>query len=680
MHPGKRTDVPPSPKEVLSSSGTSKLRTFLLKLRKRRIIETLAAFIGGGWLLVEVVERLLVGHYKFPEESIDLTVVSVIGALLATLVWRWFGGTEKRPGNIKVEVLLVPLIILATLSIDLTILLRIIGISGKTFLIAAVTVCLGIAWIILKSLQWAASAPVPAPVVTHKTADPLGPHPSANEKSIPVMPFTDSSAQKDLASGHAETAPKQKAERPRKAIDAIAVLPFVNVGSDPDTEFLSDGIAESLINRLAQLPRLRVIARTSAFQFKGEGIDPERCASELGVQALVTGRVLRRSEQLSISAELMDVRTKTHVWGEKYNRAFSDIFAVEDDIARQIAERVRPHLVAEVKKRLAKQPARSPKAYELCLRSRQYRNVFTQKSLLRAIEYLEQALVEDPNYALAYGELAMCHWGLSNLGYVPPGEGYPRVKAAAMRALELDGTLAEAHTALGLFSIDYDWDWAAAELEHQRAIELMPGDSWLHMCYSWFLGVVRRHEEAVAEMRLARELDPLSIVPAACVGEELMLARQSDAAIEQCRRVITLDATYWVSYFFLGLSYQQKNQGQEAVEALEKAAELAERDSVAIAALGNALGIFGRTGEAREILDELRARREKAYLSPYWISLVHLGLGEIDKALDCLETGYEERAAYMNAINVYFHFDPVRSHPRFQDIVRKMNFPERKGF
>jgi serine/threonine protein kinase/Tfp pilus assembly protein PilF len=484
---------------------------------------------------------------------------------------------------------------------------------------------------------------------------------------------------RELESGRAAAAPKARAERPRKAIDAIAVLPFVNVGGDPDAEFLSDGIAESLINRLAQLPRLRVIARTSAFQFKGEGVDPERCASELGVQALVTGRVLRRGEHLSISAELMDVRTKTHVWGEKYSRAFSDIFAVEDDIARQIVERVRPHLVMEYKKRLGKQPAGTAKAYELCLRSRQYLYLFTQKSLQRAIEFLEQALVEDPHYALAYGELAICHYGLSNLGYVSPAEGWPRVKAAAARALELDGSLAKAYTALAQVSQDFEWDWAAAESAHRRAIELMPGDSFLHMCYSWFLSIARRHEESIAEMRLALELDPLSIIATTCIGEVLMQGRQSDAAIEQCRKAIALDATYWPAYLFMGMAYQQKGQDQEAIKALEKGAELAERDSIAIAALGNALGIVGRKDEAREILQELRTRREKAYLSPYWISLVHLGLGENDKALDCLETGYEERAAYMNIIHVYYHFDPLRSHPRFQDIVRKMNLPQRQG-
>ena len=483
---------------------------------------------------------------------------------------------------------------------------------------------------------------------------------------------------RQLESGHAAAAPKTRAERPRKTIDAIVVLPFVNVGGDPDAEYLSDGITESLMNRLAQLPRLRVIARASSFRFKGEGVDPERCGLELGVQAVVTGRVLRRGEQLSISAELVDVRTNTHLWGEKYSRTFSDIFAVEDDIAQQIAERLRLHLVPEEKKRLAKQAARTPKAYELCLRSRHYRNLFTQKSMKRAIEYLEQALVEDPMYALAHGELAMCYWGLGNLGHMPPWEAYPRVKAAATRALELDETLAEAHLALGFFSQDSEWDWTAAEREFKRAIQLKPGDSWLHMGYSWFLAMVRRHEESVAEMRRALELDPLSVPAATCIGEVLMLARESDSAIDQCRSVIALDATYWGAYLFLGMAYQQKGQHREAVEALEKAAALAEHDPVALAALGHALGTVGRTDEARKILDELLALRKQAYLSPYWISYVHLGLGENDRALDCLQTGYEERAAYMNMINVYFHFDPLRSHPLFQDMVRKMNFPEQR--
>lgn len=649
---------------AVSSGGekTSAFKDILQKLRKRRIFETLAAFIGGGWLLIEVVERLLVEHYRFPDKTIDLTVVSVTGALLGTLAWRWFRSADKRPGNVKIEVLLVPLIILATVAIDLIIILRMIAMRDGTILIPAATGGLGIAWVILKLSQWASASPDPGRTESSGSA----PFPAESDKTpIAVPPPT--------------SEPRPRAGRPRKAIDAIAVLPFVNVGGDPDAEFLSDGIAESLINRLAQLPRLRVIARTSAFQFKGDGIDAARCASELGVQALVTGRVLRRNEQLSISAELTDIRTKTHVWGEKYNRAFSDIFTIEDDIAFQIAERVRLRLMPEEKKRLALQPARSAKAYEYCLRSRQYLYLFTQKSIQKAIEFLDQALAEDPNYALAYGELAICHYALSNLGHVAPREGWPRVKAAATRALELDPNLAKAYTALGQVSQDFDWNWAAAESAHRRAIELMPGDSFLHMCYSWFLSIARRHDESIAEMRLAQKLDPLSIMPVTCIGEVLMQARQSDPAIEQCRRAIAIDATYWAAYTFLGMAYQQKGRIDEAVEILEKGAELAERDSFAIAALGNALGTADRTGEARGILDELRARREKAYLSPYWISLVHLGLGETGQALDCLEAGYEERAAYMNCIGVYYHFDPVRSHPRFQDIVQKMNLPKGPG-
>jgi Tfp pilus assembly protein PilF len=375
----------------------------------------------------------------------------------------------------------------------------------------------------------------------------------------------------------------------------------------------------------------------------------------------------------------MDVRTKAHVWGEKFNRAFADIFAIEDEITQQIAEKVRLRLVPEEKRRLARQPPKSAKAYELCLRSREQYNLCTQKGALKAIDYLEHALAEDPSYALAHGELALCHYVLAELGHVPPEEGWPRVKATARRALELDRTLARAHTALGNASQAYDWEWAAAEREHRRAIELMPGDSFVRMCYSWFLAAVRRHEESITEMRLARELDPLSVLPAACIGEVLMLARQSDAAIEQSRRVMAMDATSGLPLWVMGLAYVQKGQNQEAVEALKKAVSLTGRDPLLIAGLGHALGVAGRTGEARAILEELKARREKAYLSPYWLSMVHLGLGETEQALVCLETGYEERAAYMYLVNVYFHFDPLRDEPRFREIVRKMNFPATPG-
>ena len=478
-----------------------------------------------------------------------------------------------------------------------------------------------------------------------------------------------------LESGRATAAPRSRPERPRKTVDSIAVLPFINVGGDPDTEFLSDGIAESLINRLAQIPRLRVIARTSVFQFKGEGVDPERCASELGVQALVTGRVLRREEQLSVSAELMDVRTKTHVWGKNTaapfrtfsrSRTISPVRSPRGCVRASGRREKGWQAAAGVRQGLRAVPQKPP-----------IPQLFTQKSLWRAIEFLEQALEEDPHYAPAYAELAICHYALSNLGHVPPkraGHASRRPRPGPWSSTRP----CEAYTALAQVSQDYEWDWPAADRAHRRAIELMPGDSFLHTCYSWFLSLTRRHEESIAEMRLALELDPLSIMPAVCLGEVLMQARQSDAAIEQCRRVIALDATMWDPYRVMGIACQQKGQNQEAVEALERERGRGAR-SFAIAGLGHAWGIVGRTDEAREILEELRARREKAYLSPYWISLVHLGLGETEKALDCLETGYEERAAYMNTIGVYFHFDPVRSHPRFQAIGAKMKLPERKG-
>ena len=480
---------------------------------------------------------------------------------------------------------------------------------------------------------------------------------------------------RELDSGQRAPASKLRQPRAQKAIAALVVLPFINVGEDPDAEFLSEGITENLINRLAQIPRLRVIARTTAFRFKSGDVDPERIGRDLGVPAVVTGRVFRRGEQLSISAELMDIRSKTHLWGEKYSRTFSDIFAIEGEIAQQIAEKLQIHLMPEEKKRLGKPSAQSTRAYELCLRSRHHRNLFTQKGFGRAIEYLEQALVEDPRYALAYAEMANCYWALGNLGHVAPGEAYNRAGAAAKRALELDETIAEAHTAMGMIHFDAEWNWAAAEQELKRGIQLKPSDSWAHMCYAWFLVCTHCHEQSIAEMRQALDLDPLSIAAMTCLGEVLLFAREYDLAIEQSHKAIAFETNYWLPHLYIGMAYQQQGRPPEALEELEKATALAERDPVAVAGLGYAYGASGKTIEARGVLNELLQLRERAYLSPFYIAMIHAGLGEMDRALDWLETGYREHAAYMIALPFWPHFDPLRSHPRFQDLLRRMNFP-----
>jgi len=355
MHPGKRTDVPPSPKEVLSSSGTSKLRTFLLKLRKRRIIETLAAFIGGGWLLVEVVERLLVGHYHLPEESIDLTVVSVIGALLATLVWRWFGGTEKRPGNIKVEVLLVPLIILATLSIDLTILLRIVGISGKTFLIAAVAVCVGISWIILKSLQWAAAVPVSSSGLEQKPAESPSPASAPPEKSIVVLPFTDLSPQKDQ-------------------------------------EYFCDGMTEEIITDLSHVLELLVISRSSAMTFKGTTKKIPEIAGELNIRYVLEGSVRKAGNDLRITAQLIDATNDAHIWAQKFTGTLADVFDIQEKVSRSIVDALKLKLTPEDRQGIIARPIDNVAAYDLHIRARHEMSRGTEVGLEQALQLVKKGL------------------------------------------------------------------------------------------------------------------------------------------------------------------------------------------------------------------------------------------------------------------------------------------------
>ena len=466
-----------------------------------------------------------------------------------------------------------------------------------------------------------------------------------------------------------------RAPRVRKGIDAVVVLPFLNAGGDPATEYLSDGLAESLTNRLAEFPRLRVIARATARRFKGEDVDPVRVGRDLGVQAAITGRVLRRGDQLSVGAELVDVRSGAHLWGEKYSSPFSDIFAVEADVARQIADRLRLRLAPGTTPSRRKPKARSAKAYELILRGREAFRLYTQDGVTRAIEHLQLALAEDPLDGLAHAELAICYWGLANLGYLPPAESYPRALAAAERALDLDESLAEAHTALGAINCDYRWDWEASEREHRRAIELRPGDANAHLFYGWLLMTLRRSPESIAEMRTALECDPLSGSTAACLGETLYYGREYERAVAQCRAAAALDPGHFGPPWFIGLSRMKQGRHAEAISAFEDAVAASRRDPIGLSGLAYALGAAGRTAEALTIVNELLMVRKERYLSPFWIALSHVGLGDTERALEWLQTGYTERAAYIQLLAAYPAFDPLRHDRRFKELVSRMKFP-----
>jgi TolB-like protein len=459
-----------------------------------------------------------------------------------------------------------------------------------------------------------------------------------------------------------------------KPIDSIAVLPFANASNDPNTEYLSDGLTESLINSLSELPKLRVMSRNSVFRYKGQETDAQTAGRQLGVRAVLTGRVVQRGDNLTISTELVDTRDNSHLWGEQYNRRLADLLSLQGEVARQIAERLRLRLGGEQQKLLAKRPTENPEAYQLYLKGRYCAGRATKEGLEKGIQYTNQAIATDPSYALAYDGLAYDYitadeWTLS------PHDSMPKAKEAARKALELDDTLAEAHASLAIVSAFYDWDWAAAESEFKRSIELKPNYALAHKFYGWYLVSIGRTDEGIAESERAVDLDPLSPETNSHLGWALYLAHRYGRMIEQMRKTTDLDPNYWLAHENLGLAYQPQGQFPEAIAELQKAVSLAGIIAEPTACLAQVYAVSGKRAEAQKLLDKLKERSRETYVPAYAIALIYTGLGERDQALASLERAYQERSWFMIYLKVDPQVDSLRSDPRFQDLVRRMNFP-----
>jgi len=635
-----------SSKEMRESS----FKAFITKLRKRHIIETLAGFIAGGWLLVEFVERLLVSHYHFPEESIDLTVVSVIGALVSTIVWRWFAGTEKRPGNVKVEVLLVPLIILVVLAIDLNLIFQIVGISGKNLLIGIIAFLLGIGWVIFKLSQWAAK---PSEV---------------QEKEFSVSPTAGIAA--------------ARAPDTEKILEAgwkrsIAVLPFSNLSPEKEQEYFSDGLAEDIIDALTQVPGLRVMARTSAFAFRGKEQDVREIGARLNVEHILEGSVRRAGNRIRVTAQLVQASDGYHLWSQRFDREMTDVFAIQDEISQAIVEKLRLRLSAD--RPLVKPYTGNLAAYDLCLKARYHLLKLTPEGREAGRRYCEQAIALDPNYALAHVMLAESYFWSAFWGSTDPRQAFPRAKAAALEALRLDDTIADAHSALGTVLGSGEFDWPGAEREFRRALELNTSSAAVRYdyawCYAmWFLLPLGRIEQALAEMRRALELDPLDPFYNSLLGCLLYMARQFEPAIAQLKHSIDLDPTFFFPYWFLSVAYRLSGRFDESIAAAEKANELSGGHALTLGALGSAYGLAGRTAEARQLLEELTARRRLTYVPASGFSFVLGGLGELDECLEWITRSIEERdPIVVTSFKISPTFDRLRSHQAFKALLRKMN-------
>jgi serine/threonine protein kinase/Tfp pilus assembly protein PilF len=456
-----------------------------------------------------------------------------------------------------------------------------------------------------------------------------------------------------------------------ETIDSVAVLPFVNASADPNTEYLSDGITESLINSLSQLPHLKVMSRDSAFMYKGKNTDARTVGQALGVRAVFKGRVMQRGDNLDISAELVDARDNSHIWGQQYSRKSSDIFALQGELAKEMTSMLRLRLTGDDEKRIAKTPTVNREAYQDYLEGRFWWNKRNKEGSYKAIEHFQQAIAHDPSYALAYAGLADCYSGLPFNASVAPKDVIPKAKEAAQRALEIDDTLAEPHASLGFIRTMYDWNWQGAEKEFQRAIELNPNYAIAHRWYALNLEYTGRVEEAIVEDKRALELDPLSLPINAYFGLTFYDARHYDQTIEQEKKTIELDPNFIVAHNFLALAYLQKSMGNEATAELEKALVISPGDPMSLGELGRAYALGGKRAEAQKTLDKLNQLSKQKFVPAMARAVVEVGLGEKDKAFEWLEKAYEERFVIQTKPDP--QFDPLRSDPRFADLLRRMN-------
>jgi serine/threonine protein kinase/tetratricopeptide (TPR) repeat protein len=465
--------------------------------------------------------------------------------------------------------------------------------------------------------------------------------------------------------------------RPRvsRTIGSLAVLPFENVSRDPENEYLSDGIAGSLINNLATVPKLRVMAQSTVFRYKGRAIDPQAVGRELNVRAVLTGRVMQSGGALRIGTELVDVATGSQLWGAQFDRKPGDIFVIQDEISNEISGKLRLQLTRAEKKRLIRRHTEDAEAYRLYLQGRHHWNRWTEEGFYKAIGYFQQAVEKDPGYALAYTGVAESYVLLGWNSYLPPKDAFPKGKAAATIALRLAPDLGEAHTPLAASLWLHDWHWPEAQAEFQRSLALNPTYPTANHWYAEYTMTMGRQVDSIAKMKNSQELDPLSLIINVAIGWASYMARRYDQAIEQLLRTAELDPNYPVTYWILGLLYRIAGRYDLAIPAGEKGVDLSGGSPLMRAALAHTYGKAGRAADARHVLDDLTELAKHKYVAPHFLAGIHIGLGDNDRAMDCLEKSWDERCHWL----IYLHIDPsmddLRSDPRFDDLLKRVGLP-----
>jgi TolB-like protein/DNA-binding winged helix-turn-helix (wHTH) protein/Flp pilus assembly protein TadD len=459
-------------------------------------------------------------------------------------------------------------------------------------------------------------------------------------------------------------------------IESLAVLPLDNLSRDAEQEYFADGMTDQLITELAQIPSVRVISRTSIMQYKNVHKSLGQIAGELKVAAVVEGTVQRSGNRVRITAQLIQVRKEKHLWARSYEGDLRDVLALQDRVARDVAAEIRIKLGPVIEARLSNPRPIEPEVYENYLKGRYFWNMRTEEGVHRGIDYFQQAITEDPHYALAYAGLADSYLVLAGYRFVSPNEVLPLAKTAALKALELDDSLAEAHAPLGALKVEYDLDLPGAEKELRRAIELNPNYATAHQWYGEeVLAATGRSAEAVAELKRAEELDPLSRAISTTHGYVLYLARENDAAIGQLRKMVDLDANFAVAHMYLGRAYAQKRMFADAIEQFQKADDLSGGEPYFRAWLGYGYAVSGHATQARKVLNELKKLPKSKYVPPYDVAAIWMGLGKKDEALEWLQRAYEDHASYFPAVKVEPVFDGLHSDLHFQALVRRITFP-----
>jgi TolB-like protein/DNA-binding winged helix-turn-helix (wHTH) protein len=456
------------------------------------------------------------------------------------------------------------------------------------------------------------------------------------------------------------------------AITSIAVLPLANLSGDPAQDYFSDGLTDELITETAKIGTLRVISRTSSMQYKGTHKSLPVIAKELGVDALVEGSVVRMGDQVRVTAQLIDARDDRHIWSESYQRNVVDVLTLQSEVAQTIANQVRVKLTSEQHASLARVHRVNAGSLEAYLKGSLFLNQ-GMGSLDKSVEYFSEAVQLDPANARAYSGLSQAYLMIGIFGLRPSQEVYPKARAAAMRAIEIDATTADAHVVLAEIAKGHDWDWAAAESEYKRALELNPSSSVIHSMYADYLSMMQRHDEAIVELRRSHELDPVSIVNEAFFGFLYYRARRYDEAIAVCRKALELVPDYPNANWFMALALEKRGRLPEAIASLQSAVNHS-RAPLFKALLGHAYGLAGERAKALSILEEIKLLSKQQYVSPMDFAIVYTGLGDREMTFQWLETAYSERVMRIQELNEP-HFDSLRGDPRYENLLRRIGIP-----